>query len=161
MKYVENLCTPLARPDKSVVERIEFKIWIDKHYDNREQFGDEDGKREGIDWDNIKKVVYDSLKHMVYYSSVVKGFSFVATEPTTGTVLRVVLQKEEEDGEMLNIAIEIRLIELSIYELTVKTAKKTNYFRKADGQYVIELINENTSELKIFKEHKLQTISRI
>jgi hypothetical protein len=161
MKYIENLCTQLARPDKSVVERIEFKIWIDKHYDNREQFGDEDGKRDGIDWDNIKKVVYDSLKHMVHYSSMVKGFSFVATGPKTGTVLRIVLPKEEEDGEMLNIAIEIRLIELSIYELTVKTAKKTNYFRTADGQYVIELINESTSELKIFKEHKLQTISRI
>ena len=45
MEYVENLSTLRARQVKAVVERIEFKIWIDQHYNNRAQIGDDNGKR--------------------------------------------------------------------------------------------------------------------
>ena len=48
LAYTNNLCSPNARKIKGFEEVLNIHFWIDKHYANRDQHGDENGKRDGI-----------------------------------------------------------------------------------------------------------------
>ncbi len=159
LEYIANLSTPLARHIESVVKRSEFKLWIDKHYKNRAQFGDEDGPREGIDQDCVISLVKESIHHLIYYSSQIIGFTFVTNEDSVDRAIRVVLQKEE-NGVKLNVVIETHHHAVDDYEITVVTAKKINGFGLSDGQYAIELI-DGGSELRKLIKGNVQDISNI
>ena len=73
------------KPNKSSVkarrvfveeENITIELWFDKHYLDRDQHGDDLGKRDGIDNNVVESLVRRSLKHMIVYGTLVKGFSF-------------------------------------------------------------------------------------
>lgn len=46
---------------------IEIEIWIDKHYENRVNFGDEIGKREGIEQSIVQSLIIDSVKYIFHF----------------------------------------------------------------------------------------------
>ena len=139
-------------------ERIKINTWFDKHYLDRLQFGDENGKRTGIEKDQVRKLVHDSIKHLFYYSFRVKGFAFIDDDAPPGKHLRIILQKEDSSGDMLNVITEIHLVNLNEYEVTIITAMKVNDFFMVDGQYILELYDETGSSLKRKEKGKLTEV---
>ena len=152
--YKENKGSKNARKIINKSEQIHVEVWYDKHYINRNQFGNDDGsEREGIDEYVIQKLVSDSLCHLIHYSFVVKSFAFINSSKQANYIKRVVLQKITESG-VLNIVVGFYHITNNHYEVTVYTALITDDFRISDGQYVL-CLEEGISELKKFDNKKL------
>lgn len=61
LEFTKNRCSANARKTGVDVLNLEFEVWFDKHYFVREQHGDEDGKREGIDFNAIKSLIKTRL----------------------------------------------------------------------------------------------------
>ena len=148
LEYVKNKSVSLARCSNRQVVRVSNELWVSLHYNNMKQWGDENGVRKGITWADVEPLAGRAIEHLLFYSSRVKEFYFVAQDGSTTTRRRVVLQKEVENCEILNVAIEVHSNGLGSYELTVVTAMKTNTFRIAMGEYVIEFFDDNNSVLK-------------
>ena len=144
--YIQNKCSERARKVNTIQPNFNFNIWFDQHYQHRTQFGDDNGKREGIDSERVQSLVNKAMDHLVTYSTFLKTFAFVNHVQTSGRNERVVLQEETQHG-LLNVVIEVHLIEVGIYEVTVKTAMCIKDFAISDGQYVLQLI-DNESILK-------------
>ena len=120
LAFVENKCSNHARKIFVEVENIHIELWFDKHYHDRHQHGDDHGKREGIDPKTVENLIRKSIRHLIFYSSVVKGFTFANYNKEGQFPVRVVLQ-EELDGSMLNVVIEAHFLDIGRYEITVKT----------------------------------------
>jgi hypothetical protein len=162
LEFKPNLCTLSAREVITIDENVKITIWYDRHYVIREQLGEDNGeKREGIDWHLVEPIVKKGIKHLFFYSAIVKNFIFLNKKPkpenqTRGT--RVVLM-EGSDSQILNIAIEVNFSLLSQYEITVITAKRGD-FKLGQGQYCVKLF-EDGSELLKFEDGKLTKIMDI
>lgn len=123
------------------------------------QHGDEFGKREGIDPDRVLALVEKSLKHLIIYSTHVRGFSFTKIDGSAIDPQKTVLQ-EEIDGMVLNVVIKAHLIDIHTFEITIITAMCVDDFRIFDGQYVID-IHGNTSTLLRKESKKMLEICSI
>lgn len=77
LEFTKNKCSENARKHSNLFESIEFEIWFDKHYHNREQHGDEDGKRHGIENELVINLINKSAMHLIFYSLKVRSFSFL------------------------------------------------------------------------------------
>lgn len=75
----------------------------------------------------------------------VRNFSFVSPEKQTAHTLRIVLQRDTENGT-LNVVIGFCHLSARNYEATIYTAMVIDDFRLSDGQYAV-LINEGHSIL--------------
>lgn len=148
LEYKQNLCTEKARHIENIDNCIELSIWYDKHYVDRNQFGDESGLRDGIDGDIVKNFVIECFKHLLYYSSVLGTFKFLSHSEMDTKTTRIILQKSHETTPPLNVAVEIHFIDFHKYEMTVKTAMCTESFKYFDGQYILEYIEPDNSVLK-------------
>jgi hypothetical protein len=155
LEFKANKCTKQARYIVDTSEMITLEIWFDKHYFTRKQHGDDDGLRVGIDEDEVKNLIVKSLKYMLFYSSRVSGFTFLNHE--SPVPIRIVLQ-DSSNGITPNVPIEVHLINFLKYEVTVNTALRVNEFKIADGQYAIEILDENCSVLKKFVRGKIEEI---
>ena len=144
--YTKNRCSDKARKINSIRPNVKFEVWFDQHYHIREQFGDNNGVRDGIDPQTVESLVLKGMKHLIAYSSILKSFTFINHGESTGRANRIVLQEETEDG-LLNVVIEAHIIDIDTYEITVKTAMCTDNFIISDGQFVLNII-ENESVLK-------------
>jgi hypothetical protein len=133
-----------------------------KHYAIRNQFGENDGrKREGIDLESVASLVESSLKHLIFYSLKVKNFLVVTRDDAPrGERFQVGLQKYCVDEMMLNVVIETHLLNLDKYEVTIKTAMKINDFFKRTGEYIIEMVNEDSSILKQVDQTGIREVFR-
>ena len=129
LAFIKNKSSDYARRIFGEVENTHIELWFDKHYHDRHQHGDEDGKREGIDPKTVENLVKRSLKHLLFYSSAVAGFKFMNFSSPPPPV-RVVLQ-EESNGSKLNVVIEAHCLAINNCEITVKTAMCTDDFRIA------------------------------
>jgi ribosome-binding protein aMBF1 (putative translation factor) len=69
------------------------------------------------------------------------------------------LQEPTDEGR-LNIVIEAHLINLDTYEITVKTAMRNDSFKISDGQFALEIF-ENESVLKRMERGKIIEIYRL
>ncbi len=156
LTFSENKCSDHARKIFAGFENIRVELWFDKHYYDRHQHGDDNGKREGIDPQTVENLVRRSIKHLLLYGAANRGFKFINYEGANGQPVKIVLQ-EEFDGSMLNVVIETHFVEINKYEITVKTAMCTDDFRIAMGQYVVELLGDG-SILKRFDNKKLVEI---
>ena len=143
LEFIRNKCSDHARKIFIEIEKIHFELWFDKHYHDRHQHGDENGKRKGIDPGTVEGLVRRSLKHLLFYSTVAAGFKFMNVNSNQPPV-RIVLQ-EELEGIKLNVVIEAHFLDINRYEITVKTAMCTNDFRISMGQYCIEIQEDNSS----------------
>lgn len=155
LEYKQNKCTPNARIITTIDEKITINLWYDKHYVNREQHGEDDGeKREGIEAETVEKLVLASIRHLMYYSSCVKGFSFLNhDDPPKGRENRVVIQTNSSI-ETLNVIIQAHHIDLNEYEVTVKTAKMQNDWRLSVGQYALELFEDDANASILWQEER-------
>ncbi len=162
LEFKKNKSSDKARNITSINERISIELWFDKHYIDRNQHGDEDGKRNGIDNTMVEALVLQSVKHLLFYSACVKNFTFLNhTEiGNTGRVNRIVCQRVTDDG-MLNVAIEAHYKSLKEYEITVKTAMCTDDFKLGDNQYVVEISGDDSSILKCMINRKVTEICSI
>ncbi|MBB5436927.1 hypothetical protein HDC92_000591 [Pedobacter sp. AK017] len=148
LAYSENKGSKKARKVTEKSEQVHIEIWYDKHYVNRVQFGDEDGKRSGIDESDIKDLVSNSICHLIYYAFQIKNFSFVNSKKLSTHSTRVVLQKEAAEG-LLNVAVGFYHIVDNKYEVTVFTAMVSDAFRISDGQYTILIDGANSALFKM------------
>ncbi|MEP7092949.1 MAG: hypothetical protein ABI793_02745 [Flavobacterium sp.] len=155
--YTQNSASKNARLIKTLSEKINTEFWIDKHYSNREQFGDENGAREGIEIEFVEELVTKSFKHLKYYSLKHKKFSFVNHPPPKFNNLRVTLKQVFKDELTLNIIAEYHFISLNNYEVTVVTAMRKDDFYFSEGQYCIEF-TENESVLFFKQENKVNKL---
>ena len=140
--FIKNKCSDHARKILIKIEEVRIELWFDKHYYNRYQHGDSDGKREGIDPRTVEALVKKSVRHILFYSSVVQGFKFVNFNSSLPSI-RVILQEKSADFK-LNVVIGTHFLAICHYEITVKTAMRTEDFRVAMGQYCIEIQGDNS-----------------
>lgn len=141
LAFIKNKCSDQARKILINFEEVQVELWFDKHYFNRHQHGDADGKREGIDPKTVETLVQKSLRHLLFYGSTVQGFKFVNYSSLPAA--RIILQETSGDSK-LNVVIEAHFLNLCHYEVTVKTAMCTDDFRVAMGQYCLELQGDNS-----------------
>lgn len=162
LEFTANKCTPNARIVRTVDEQIAIELWYDKHYLDRQQHGDESGRRIGIDTQVVEDLVTRSIKHLLFYGAYIKNFCFLNHgQPIGGgRAIRIVCQQETENG-LLNVVIEAHFKALNLYEVTVKTAMCIEDFAISDGQYAIELFSDMSSTLKFMSRGKLNEVFTI
>jgi hypothetical protein len=156
LAYTRNKCSENARKIESINPNLIFEVWFDKHYQIRKQFGDENGAREGIDSKNVKSLVLSSMRYLVAYSSILKTFTFINHEMNVGRANRIILQEYIDEGK-LNVVIEAHLIDVKTYEITVKTAMCSDTFSINDGQFALEVI-DNESILRKMERGQLKEV---
>jgi hypothetical protein len=159
MAYSKNKCSDNARRINSIKPNLIFEVWFDKHYQIRQQFGDDKGIREGIDAVKVESLVTRSMRHLIAYSSILKNFTFINYELNGERANRIILQESTEDG-MLNVVIEAHLIDPTTYEITVKTAMREDSFKISDGQFALEII-DNESILKRMERGHIKEICHL
>ena len=158
LKFTRNKSSGMARLIGTSTEHIQFNVWLQYHCFDRQQFGDENGKREGIELETIRPLVSEAIKHLIFYASKLKLFSFIDEDVPPGKHLRIVIRKEAPDGIMVNVATETHFLSPNEYEISMVTAMKDNGFFIAEGQYVIELLYDGDSALKKMDHGKLVEI---
>jgi hypothetical protein len=141
--FRKNRCSDNAKKVFTQVEEITIELWHDKHYHDRRQHGDEQGKRADIDADIVEDLVRRSFKHLLFYSSMVKGFTFLNTEAVVGQPHRIILQQDYNES-VLNVVIQAHFTGINCFEITVITAMCVDSFRIAHGQYVVEIQGDNS-----------------
>jgi len=141
---------------------VEIEIWIDKHYENRVDFGDENGKREGIEQSVVQSLVIDSVKYIFhfYLNSRISNFINFPDKKNPIRNNRIII-KDFRDAEVpLNIAIEIHFLTYGKYEITVITAMKTVDMKIHDSQYCVSLTNFGVN-LNRMENKNLRTMDTI
>jgi hypothetical protein len=151
-EYVQNLCSPNTKKADDGDFRVDYEICFDKHYIYHK------GVRQFIDSDSVKLIIKEALPYMMLFSSVIKNFSFLNKHPFIGNPNRVLIKKDTPNG-LLNVIIQAHFKENLTLEITVITAMCVEDFRLAEGQYAIELLENEAHLLKwegnIFKRIKL------
>lgn len=145
--FIANRCTNHAKKICSIDVRHIFEMWYDQHYIYRHQVGDENGKRIGIDTHIVEALVRKSVKHLAVYSSCVKNFTFINTQPGIGAT-RIILRELLADTT-LHVVIEVHLISINQFEITVKTAMCEDHFKIAAGSYCLEFDGDNSILFKM------------
>ena len=161
LEFTTNKSSVNARKIGNKIEQTSIDFWIDKHYHIRSQHGDQYGKREGIEPERVKEIIEESLKHLIFYSAVVKNFSFLNynANPSERS-LRVVCQKTYNNNKT-NVIIEAHVLTLSVFEITIFTAMQADEFKLSDGQYSIELLGGGNSILYHFSRGVTSEIASI
>jgi hypothetical protein len=156
MAFIKNKCSERARKVNSIKPNLVFDVWFDQHYQIRQQFGDDNGVREGIDSKKVESLILKSMKYLIAYSSFLKTFSFINHDLNGGRSNRIVLQESTDEGR-LNVVIEAHLLNVDTYEITVKTAMRNDSFLLSDGQFALEIF-DNESVLKRMERGSIREI---
>lgn len=119
--FIQNKSSQNAKKVDEVIENFNLNIWFDKHYCDREQHGDENGKRSGINKNLIQSILKISIKHLIYFSLKLKNFQFINYDEKIHQT-RIAIQERNEDGNMVNLIVEFHHINSNKYEVTVMTA---------------------------------------
>lgn len=76
LEFKKNKSSDNAREVTNINERITINLWFDKHYGDRHQHDDDNGKRDGIDHESVKTLVLQSVKHLLVYGACLPNFIF-------------------------------------------------------------------------------------
>jgi hypothetical protein len=155
-EFKQNKCSPKARKICTGSQDFHYELWIDYHCHMRSQPGERD-----IEPKIVESLIKRAFKYLLLYSAFTKGFTFINhTKKQSG---RILLQEEDQDG-MLNVPIEVHYLDINNFEITVKTAMRTNEyvdpFKKEFGQYILEL-RDSISYLKKFDNGKVGDIDSL
>ncbi len=159
LEYLQNKCSYKARKIDVYLQNISIHIWFDKHYLDRVQHGDYNGKREGIEQEAVMDIVVKSIKHLLFYGAVTKGFIFLNFPQALAFGERAVRVVCAKNG--VNVVIEAHFLTIQEYEITIKTAIKKEEYKPSDNQYIIELLDDEHSILSKFESPKLKEIYTI
>ena len=151
--FIRNKVTERARRVKSVHEPMLCEIWHDKHYCDRYQHGDDNGKREGIDPEAVHELLQDAIPYLMLCSATHAGFRFLNHDGSPDETVKTVLQRPTAAG-MLNVVIWSHMIDPTFFEITIKTAMVVENFRMDFGQYAVE-ISDNDVILKKMLERRV------
>ena len=160
LEFTTNCSSQNVRLHSKQKHYKELELWFDKHYYIRLQHGDENGKRDGIDIDIIERLIEKSLNHLISHSLRIERYNFLNFVEHNSSPFKTVIQEVSKNGVLLNVATECHFINISTFEITVKTAMVEDNFRIRDGQYILELI-EDTSILKRKVNNKIINISEL
>jgi|GEM_PF-1072064 len=160
LDLIENKSKRKSRHIKILIEEVSTVFCLAEHYLERHLFGDVNGPRKGIDPTQVERLVNESVKHLIFYACHAKLFSFLNMDPLNGQAQRLVLRKEIGE-ETLNVVIEVHFLNLTKYELTVITAMCHPKFEVFDGQYAIQIEEDDTSTLYQNKRGSIQKICSI
>lgn len=144
-----------------IYDELKVELWCDKHYHMRRTLGDDNGKREGIEVEDVQNLIIDSFKYLLdFYLKGVK-FSFInyfdGNDPNK-TSLRTVCKKKI-DNNTLNVVTEIHYLDTSKFEITVITAMVVDDFKISDGQYVLT-ISDNQVVLRRNVQKRMVEITK-
>lgn len=161
LEFTNNKASQNARKKHIFSESLIFNVWHEKHYHLREQLGDENGPRNGINHEIVHEILEESFGHLILYSGMIKNFTFLNYKVIPGNRnLRVVCQKQI-GSEKTNVVIEVHVLGVNEFEVTIITAIQTNEYHPSDGQFTIELLGGKNSILSLFARGKLTEISSI
>ena len=146
LAFTECLGSKSAKEIRTTPHNINLELWFAKHYHNRDQFVDEDGNQRDIPPLDIEALVTKGLKHLIFYSAVVKGFTFLNHEDYPG-IIRVVLKDTYSKSSALSVLIQSHFKNFSKYQITVITAIDA-HIHMASGQYCVEFVGDSHSVLK-------------
>ena len=141
---------------------VEIEIWIDKHYENRVEFGDDNGKREGIEQSLVQSLIIDSVKYIFHFYLNIRISNFINFPDKKNPIRnnRIIIKDFRDVEVPLNIAIEIHFITYGKYEVTVITAMKTVDMKIHDSQYCISFTNSRVN-LNRMENKNLRTMDTI
>lgn len=140
--FVKNKCSEKARKITTIRENLKLHIWFDKHYQDRHQFGEDNGdKREGIEPQVVEDLIVRSIKHLFFYSSTLMNFKFINLD--SNNAIRINL-RDTTHPVPLNVVIEVHYHELNEFEITVKTALCVSDFWKKQGRHTLEIDQETS-----------------
>ncbi|PWN59558.1 hypothetical protein [Chryseobacterium oncorhynchi] len=143
---------------------FEFEIWIDKHYEDRLNYGDESGIREGIEQEKIQALIIESIKYIFHFYLSNRISNFInfpnKVNPRSKTNHRIVIKDYRNSEVPLNFVIEIHFLEYGKYEITTITAMKTTDFFLTDGQYCISFTNTSINLNRLVVK-QLSTIDKL
>jgi len=124
---------------------FKIELWIDKHYEKRRIYGDDNGARSGIEEDTVVELLKKSFRHLIDIYLKFPKFKFInyPENQNNHNKQRLVLRKITH--ETLNVVVEIHYLSASRYEITVITAMQVDEFKIADGQYVFTLSKTGVS----------------
>lgn len=155
--FQANAASKNAKFLKNLDERLTIELWIDKHYTNRVNFGDNFGERKDIEIIYIEELIKKSIKHLIYYTLKHSRFIFINFPPPKARSLRIVLKEQSINTETLNVVVEYHFLDFNNFEVTVITAMRNENFIVSDGQYMITFEND-ISILGVFKNKKQEII---
>lgn len=147
LAFTACLGSKLAREINTTPHTISLELWFAKHYHNRDQFEDDDGNRRDIPPADIEALVIKGLKHLIFYSAVVKGFTFLNHEDHPPGNTRAILKDTYSKSSPLSVLIQSHFKSFSKYQITVITAIDA-HLHMASGQHCIEFIGDSHSVLK-------------
>lgn len=142
LAFMKNKSSNKARKIRTIKEVLNLHVWFDKHYHNRQQFGEDDGvKRDGIEPQIVEDLIIRSIKHLFYYSSTLLTFRFINLDEINS--IRVNLRDIAYDVP-LNVVTEVHFLDVNEFEITVITAMCIEDFWKKQGRHVLELQGDNS-----------------
>lgn len=130
-------------------DELKVELWCDKHYHIRRTYGDDNGKREGIEVVGVQGLIIESFKYLldIYLRGIPFSFiNYFDPKNTKKPFNRIVLKTPINDT-ILNVVAEIHYLETSKFEITVITAMAIDDFKVGDGQYTL-MINKDNVVLK-------------
>lgn len=144
--FIANSCSSHAKLIEELDVSLVVELWLDIHCQGRQQIGDENGKRDGIEPAVLQDLVQRSLKHILHFQleKNIRLMRFV-NDINVG-IPRFIIRERQPDGIMLNLVVEYHFDSLGRFEVTMVTAMKVNGFRIIDSQYIVEL-QGNTATL--------------
>lgn len=126
---------------------FEFEIWIDKHYEDRVNYGDENGIREGIEQEKVIPLIIESIKYIFHFYLSNRITTFInfpdKKNPKNKTKHRIVIKDYRNTDIPLNTVIEVHFLDYGRFEITNITAMKIKDFSMTDGQYCVSFTNES------------------
>jgi len=147
-KYTVSAASMNAQHKKTFTVNLNLDYFVDGHYNKRLKYGDENGKREGIEPEFVEPLVENSFLHIIHYSLCNNTFNIINYPPKKETPLRIVLMETFKDELDLNLIVEYHFIDVATYEATVITAMRKDGFEEGQGQFSITM-NGGDSTLSV------------
>jgi len=157
MAFIKNKCSNNARKILTILESVEVDLYFDKHYFVRYQYGDDNGKRHGIEMESVQNLILEATKHLIFYSITLKAFSFLNFLPL-GYPQRIVLTKLFKEEISLNVIVEYHCLSMQKFEVTLITAMRKYDFHFNDGTHQLEMQVDGTSILHKNERGKILSV---
>jgi len=153
--FTQNCASPNAKFIHKYTD-FEIEIWIDKHYENRVNKGDENGFREGIEQDKVIELIIESVKYLFHFYMILRLTNLInffnRDKPTKH---RVVVKDYRGTDTPLNIVIEVHFLNYSQYEITIITAMKCQDFTMSDGQIYMSITDTGVNLNRLVKTNQI------
>lgn len=136
--YSANSSSNFAKKFYECQHDLSIELWIDKHCCLRQT------ERLGIDMDKLQLLALQAIKHIIYYQLREVKFNIIQYPEFRGKEKRIIIRRNTDSGEILNLVIECHFVDIALYEITLVTAMVENNFRVFDGQYVLDIDEESS-----------------